>query len=168
MPANTITFRAITEDDEPFLFQLYASTREMELSQVPWEHASQKEQFLKMQFRAQHQYYQQQFNNADFDIVELHGEPIGRLYVEPRPDEIRIIDIALLPEYRRRGIGTWLLQSILDHGRQTGKPVRIHVEHFNPALSLYRRLGFNKISDTGVYYLMERLPDNIQPCGQSG
>ena len=39
------------------------------------------------------------------------------------------------------------------------KPVRIHVERHNPALRLYERLGFVRLGDNGVYYLMEWSPD---------
>jgi ribosomal protein S18 acetylase RimI-like enzyme len=122
-----------------------------------WDEA-QKGAFLRMQHSAQHRYYRDQFPNADFQII-LEGDcPIGRLHVHRREDEIHIIDIALLPEHRRRGIGSALLRDILTEADQAGKPVRIHVEQCNPALHLYERLGFVKIGDTGVYFLMERVP----------
>ena len=83
------------------------------------------------------------------------SEPIGRLYVDRRTEEIRIIDIALLPEYRGKGVGSKLIRALLDEAEQERMPVRIHVERFNPALRLYRRLGFKVVEDEGVYYLME-------------
>ena len=155
---QNITFRPITPADEPFLCRLYASTREDELSVVPWSD-TEKETFLTMQFNAQHKFYQEQFKQADFDLILLDGEPIGRLYLDCREDEFRIIDIALLPEYRRRGIGSKLLKKILKDAETAVLPVRIHVEHNNPALNLYNRLGFRQIEDKGVYLLMERVPD---------
>jgi RimJ/RimL family protein N-acetyltransferase len=84
---------------------------------------------------------------------------VGRLYVDRRTDEMRIIDIALLTEYRRQGIGSRLLREILAEGQAAGLPVRIHVERHNPALRLYYRLGFRKVGDRGVYYLIEWSPD---------
>lgn len=152
-----LSLRPVEAGDEPFLYAVYASTREEELSVVPWS-AVDKEAFLRMQFQAQHSYYHEQFVNATFDVIELDGEPAGRLYVEERPDEIRIIDIALLAEHRRQGIGSRLLKRILARGRELGVPVRIHVEKNNPALGLYRRLRFRQIGDQGVYYLMEWTP----------
>ena len=152
-----ISFRPITQEDEPFLCRLYASTREEELAVVPWSRA-EKDAFLEMQFKAQHTYYQEQFKQANFDLVLLAGEPIGRLYLDHRRDELRIIDIALLPEYRRRGIGSRLLQQVLAEADTAVLPVRIHVEHNNPALKLYHRLGFRRIGDQGVYFLMEWTP----------
>jgi ribosomal protein S18 acetylase RimI-like enzyme len=153
---NQITFRPIRPEDEALLYQIYANTREEELAQVPWDTA-EKEAFLRMQFNAQHQYYQEQFPHAAFQIILRDDRPIGRLYVNRRPDVIHLIDIALLPANRNRGIGTSLLKELLAEASEVGKPVRIHVEHFNPALRLYERLGFSQIGDHGVYYLMEWL-----------
>jgi GNAT superfamily N-acetyltransferase len=153
----TITLRPITDDDQEFLYRLYASTREEELAQVDWD-AAQKEAFLRMQFRAQHNYYQEHYTRATFDVIEVDGEPAGRLYLDEREDEIRIVDIALLPSFRNRGIGSGFMQTILARAESLGLPVRIHVERYNPAMRLYDRLGFRQIGDTGVYYLMERSP----------
>ncbi len=155
---NPITFRPIRPEDKAFLYQVYASTREDELAHVPWDE-EEKEAFLKMQFDAQHQYYQGQFPEAEFRIILRDGRPIGRLYVDRRQDEIRLIDIALLPGERGGGIGTLLLEDLLAEAAQVGKPVRIHVERFNPALRLYERLGFSRIGDQGVYHLMEWSPN---------
>ena len=46
-------------------------------------------------------------------------------------DEIRIVDIALLPEYRGAGIGTPLLGELEDEAAAAGKPLSIHVERLN-------------------------------------
>lgn len=153
----TVTLRPITPDDEAFLYRLYASTREEELAPLDWQEA-QKETFLRMQFTAQHTFYREQFPQAAFQLLVLGDEPIGRLYVDHRPDEIRILDIALLPAYRNRGIGTRLIEEILDRGAAAGLPVRMHVEQYNPALRLYQRLGFRRIDDNGIHLLMEWSP----------
>lgn len=151
------TLRPITDDDDTFLYHLYASTREDELAVLDWT-PQQKEAFLVMQFKAQHTFYMQEFAGSSFDIIEHDGQPIGRLYVDHRPDEIRIIDIALLPEFRGRGIGSRYLTGIQQESCQRGLPVRIHVESNNPAMRLYQRLGFRKIDTNGVYWLMEWQP----------
>ena len=151
-----VTFRAITAVDRDFLYRVYASTREEELAVLDWD-AAQKDAFLTMQFEAQHTYYMDQFRAAAFEVVVVDGVDAGRLYVDRRADEIRIIDIALLPEHRGRGIGSRLLEGVLSEARGAGLPVRIHVEPFNPAMRLYQRLGFMKVEEQGVYHLMERL-----------
>jgi ribosomal protein S18 acetylase RimI-like enzyme len=154
---DSITLRPVAEGDESFLYQVYASTRQEELAPVPWTEA-QKAAFLRMQFEAQRRHYRENYPDAAFLVILRGGRPAGRLYVDRRPEGIRIIDIALLPEHRGVGIGTALLAEILAEGDREGKPVSLHVEHFNPALRLYERLGFRRIEDTGVYYLLERPP----------
>jgi ribosomal protein S18 acetylase RimI-like enzyme len=137
-----------------FLYQVYAGTRTEELAITPWTE-EQKQAFLRMQFDAQHTHYQKNFPNASFDVIGKSGRPVGRLYVDRRPAEIRVIDIALLPEERGGGIGGMLMQSILDEAGTGGKTVTIHVERNNPAMHLYERLGFTRIEDQGVYWLMK-------------
>ena len=146
--------RPIAPSDEAFLRAVYSSTREQELAIVPWDDA-QKTAFLRMQFDAQHAYYQEQYAGASFDVILIDGQPAGRLYVERAAEEFRIIDIALLPEYCNRGIGTTLLRELHSEAAAEGKPLRIHVERFNPALRLYERLGFSQVEDKGVYLFME-------------
>jgi ribosomal protein S18 acetylase RimI-like enzyme len=154
---TALTFRPIVPEDEDFLYRVYASTRAEELALLDWDDA-QKESFLHQQFTAQHSYYQEQFKAARFLLILGDGQPIGRLYVDRREEEIRLIDIALLPEHRGSGIGTELMNELLAEAAEAGKKVRIHVERFNPALSLYERLGFTRVEDQGVYFLMEWLP----------
>ena len=155
---DPLTFRPITDDDAPFLLRLYASTRADEMAQVPWTD-EQKDEFLQFQFHAQHVYYQEHFADARFDVVLREGEPIGRLYLDVRDDEHRLIDIALLPEARGKGLGSQMMRDILAAAEADGgKLVRIHVEENNPAMRLYLRLGFEKIEEQGVYHLMEWRP----------
>ncbi len=154
---SEIRFRAIGARDLKFLYRVYASTRADEMALVDWTEA-EKTAFLRMQFEAQHKYYAEHFPEARFDLILEGNRRIGRLYVDRRPDEIRIIDIALLLEHRNAGIGARLLRDLLDEAAHAGKPVRIHVEQLNPAMALYRRLGFTEVEERGVYWLMEWQP----------
>jgi ribosomal protein S18 acetylase RimI-like enzyme len=151
----TISFRAITGDDQEFLYRVYASTRADEMALVDWS-AEEKEQFLRFQFRAQHTEYHKNYADAQFQLILRNEAPIGRLYLHWRDRELRIIDIALLPEHRGAGIGGRIMQDLLQQAESVGKSVSIHVEQNNPALRLYQRLGFQKVRDVGLYYLMER------------
>lgn len=155
-PRSSVTFRPSIERDVPFLRDLYATTRAEELRHVPWT-PQQKRAFVEMQFLAQKTHYEQHYPDCEFLIIELDGRPIGRLYID-RGEDIRITDIALLPEFRRRGIGGMLMVEILAEGRSTGKNVSIHVEHDNPARRLYERLGFQHVATNGVYDLMAWRP----------
>lgn len=138
----------------PFSARVYASTREEELAATGWT-AEMKQAFLAQQHDAQHRHYRQHYEVAEWLIVEQDGVPVGRLYRAEWPREIRIIDIALLPEGRGRGIGATIVSSIQAEARALGKAVSIHVEKQNRARSLYQRLGFRVVGDAGVYDLME-------------
>jgi GNAT superfamily N-acetyltransferase len=122
---------------------------------VRWDDA-RKEAFLRMQFDVQDRSYREQNPDGSFDVIAVDGVPAGRLYVSRRASEIRIVDIALLPEHRGAGIGTGLLRELIAEGERSGKPVTIHVERGNRARTLYERLGFAEVAENGVYVLMER------------
>jgi ribosomal protein S18 acetylase RimI-like enzyme len=143
----------------PFIERLYGNTRQWEMDLlVDWSD-EEKAAFIKQQHNAQHSYYQQVFPAARYELILQDGEPIGRLYVDRREDEHRIIDISLLDTHRGQGIGGKIMQDLLDEAVAAGKLVRIHVEHNNPAMHLYDRLGFKKIEEQGVYWLMEWEPN---------
>jgi ribosomal protein S18 acetylase RimI-like enzyme len=163
LSAGTVTLRQACDGDREQLFAIYAATRTEELAQVDWDDA-QKERFLRMQFEAQRTFYEREYPGAVFQIILVAGEVAGRFYVHRREQEIRIMDIALLPGYRGRGIGTALLTDILAEGERTARPVTIHVESFNPAQRLYERLGFVKIASNGVHHLLERKPSVDDPA----
>jgi len=155
--SRSVALRASSEGDGEFFYSVYASTRTEELAQVPWS-TEEKERFLRQQFHAQNHAYRNNYPGAEFLIIVVDGTDAGRLCVHRRPDEIRIMDIALLPDFRGRGIGTGLLKQILHEGEMSSRDVTIHVEVFNPAMRLYERLGFSKAAENGAYYLMEWRP----------
>src|SRR5262245_24284233 len=131
LAAQGISFRPINAEDRRFLYDVYASSRDEELAVTGWD-AAQKHAFLTMQFNAQHTYYQEHYPQAAFLVVLRAGQGIGRLYLDHQAEELRIIDIALLPQYRRQGTGTTILKAILSEGQRLALPVSIHVERFNP------------------------------------
>jgi ribosomal protein S18 acetylase RimI-like enzyme len=125
---------------------------------VPWDEPT-KRAFLAQQFEAQDVHYKRHYPDASFELIELDGEPAGRLYVDRRDGEIHIIDIALLPPFRGRGIGAGLLGELIGEADASGRKLSIHVERENRARPLYERLGFTVAADDGgVYLLMERAP----------
>ena len=144
-------------EDLEFLYQVYASSREEELSVVPWS-AQEKEAFLRSQFNLQHQQYHQYFTEARFDLICRDGVPVGRLYVDRGETIVTIIDIALLTEHRRQGIGGRLIREILDEAGAAGKRVRLHVELNNPIRRWYEQLGIQRIADHGIYYQIDWVP----------
>jgi ribosomal protein S18 acetylase RimI-like enzyme len=149
--------RPAAKHDRGFLIDLYATTRAGELAAVDWDGAT-KRAFVEHQFTAQDAHYRAHYEGATLDIVEVEGEPAGRLYVHRGKTDIRIMDIALSPEFRGRGVGTELLRALIREAEASGAKLSIHVESTNPARSLYERLGFVPVGEHGIYVLMERPP----------
>jgi ribosomal protein S18 acetylase RimI-like enzyme len=154
MRAN-LELHPVEPGDEGFLYRVYASTRAEELAVVAWDDA-QKDAFLRAQFAAQDRWYHEHYARGSYLLVVIDGEPGGRLYLHRGDTEIRIVDIALLPEHRGKGVGSALLGELLAEADASGKRVTIHVERLNQALRLYERLGFSIAEDKGVYLLLER------------
>jgi ribosomal protein S18 acetylase RimI-like enzyme len=152
-----VTLRPLNEADGSFALSVYASTRAHELAPVPWDE-EQKAAFVAMQFEAQSAHYAQHYDGLTSDVVLVDGEPAGRLLVARWREEIRIVDIALLPAFRGRGAGSELLAELIDEATEMGKRLSIHVERDNRALGLYERLGFRPVGETGVHLRMEWAP----------
>lgn len=146
-----IELRTVEEPDQDFLFSVYASTRADEMNLVDWSE-KQKNAFLHMQFEAQTKHYSIYYPNAEYKIIERAGVAMGRLSVEDRGDHLLIMDIALLPEYRGSGIGTFLIQELKQEAVRLNLPLVLRVEFFNPAVRLYQRLGFVRTRDVNTVY----------------
>jgi ribosomal protein S18 acetylase RimI-like enzyme len=149
-----LSLRPITPSDMDFLLRVYASTRAEEMALVDWPDA-QKTAFLTMQFQAQHSHYQAHYHGAQFDIIERDGLPVGRWYVHRRANTLHVMDIALLPDCRRQGIGTALIGALMREAARSTGCITLYVEVFNTALKWYERLGFHPIDEEGVNLLME-------------
>lgn len=157
---NRISLRKHTEDDLVFMQALYASTREAELALTNFT-LQEKQAFIGQQFHAQYQHYLQHYNSDAFDMIELDGKAIGRLFVDHWSTEIRIVDITLIPDFQKKGIGSYLFNQLFSQAKASRKSVSIHVEINNPARYLYQRLGFKLKTQTNeVYLLMEWTPKN--------
>lgn len=137
--------RPATDADENLLECIYRSTREEELSLTPWDE-TQRAAFVSMQFIAQRTHYGRYFARSTQWIVEVRAaegwQASGRLWRHDRPQAIHLLDVALLPEWRGRGLGSRLLRQLTCEAATTGRAVSIHVEQHNPARRLYERLGF--------------------------
>lgn len=146
----------VMPDDENFLFEIYRSTRE-DLEILPMDDG-QKNMILQMQYEAQKQQYAWQFPNALHRIVLLDENPIGRFIFAHETDELRAINLSLLPPYRSLGVGTILLRDLLDEAAQSNRIFSLHVEKTNRAARLYARLGLFVTEDTGTHFKMEWRP----------
>lgn len=165
MPDYTITFRPYAAADLPFIQAVYASSREAEMAIVPWT-AEEKARFLEMQCLAQLHHYEAHYQGAEHLIILKDEQPIGRLYVYRAAQEIRLMDITLLPAYRRQGIGSQIIGDLLRESEQTNRPVTLHVEIINPdAYRLYERFGFTAVTQQGIHIFMTNFPATGQLPG---
>jgi GNAT superfamily N-acetyltransferase len=156
-----VSLRPATPGDDALFLEVYTSTREFELQFTEWSE-TEKAGFCRSQFEAQTAHYHLHYPTAEYSAILVDGTPAGRLYVDRWPREIRIMDIALLPAFRGRGVGGGILKTLQDEARDSGKLLSIHVERFNPALRLYDRLGFRLAEDKGVYLLLHWEPDPVR------
>lgn len=157
MSSDKVVLRTASSGDEVILQEIYASTRADELAMTNWSEA-QQDAFVKMQFAAQQEYYRAQFPQGEHLVILVDDQPVGRLYTAENEDEIRIIDITVLPRHRNAGIGTPLIKDVMMRAQDGGKPVRVYVESYNRSVGLFERLGFAKTKEDGINLLMEWRP----------
>ena len=150
---DDLNLREATADDEPFLLEVYASTRLQELEPFGWDD-NQKRAFIRMQFLARERTYPR----GDNRIILLNGRPIGRMLVDRSETGVLLRDIALLTEYRNAGIGSRLIQDLMKEAASAGQPIELHVLASSPAVRLYERLGFRRSGDDGAYLEMKWIP----------
>ncbi len=147
------TLRPVREEDEALLVEIYSSTRADEMALVPWD-AAVKDAFLRSQCSAQLAHYRSHFPEATHDMILMDGEPVGRLYVDRRNAEIRILDVTLLEQARGHGVGTRIIQELMKEADDRDVSLSIYVESFNRSLGLFQRLGFVKTEENGASWLM--------------
>ncbi|HKG46065.1 MAG TPA: GNAT family N-acetyltransferase [Pyrinomonadaceae bacterium] len=148
-----LSLREATPEDEPFLFEVYASTRIEELAATGWND-EQKQAFIRMQFVAR----ERSQPRVDDRIILLNGQPVGRVMVDRSEAAILLRDIAVLTEHRNAGIGSRLLQDLMKEAASAGKPVQLHVVASSPAVRLYERLGFSRSGEEAAYLEMKWVP----------
>jgi ribosomal protein S18 acetylase RimI-like enzyme len=157
-----VVLRPAAAADYEELVRVYASTRADELAQVTWWDDEQKLAFCRSQYEAQKNEYDARFPGAEYDVIELDGRTVGRVWVGRAEHEIRLLDIALLPEARRRGLGAVIVGALIEEARAAGKRLRHMVFMLNTdARRFYERLGFRVFEDLGGYLHMEWAPENV-------
>lgn len=144
---------AVTPADEPFLFDVYASTRIEELQATDWTD-EQKLAFIRMQFMVR----ERSHPAGEDRIILLNGKPIGRLIVDRGETAILLRDIAVLTDYRNAGVGSRLIQELMMEATAARKPIELHVVASSPAVRLYERLGFCRVGGESAYLEMRWVP----------
>ncbi len=154
-PAGFVRLRPSTPDDEPFLFSAFCAARcgDFIAAGCTGDHL---DLILRMQFRVQQQAYQSRYPESAPDIILATDQQVGTWWVAETADEHRIVDIAILPEFRGKGIGSALVIRLIEKARQTGKPVRSSIAKSNGrSVSFHAHLGFQICGDDGVYIQMQ-------------
>lgn len=158
-----VTLRAAVDADQPLLLCVYAGTRAAELALTCWD-AAACQAFVRMQFDAQSSHYRRHWPASEHSVIEVVAaatvQAVGRLWLDRRADSLHVLDIALLPEWCGRGIGTHCLRQLIAEASQTARSVTIHVEQGNSARRLYDRLGFRPSGEPqGLHQPMAWRPD---------
>jgi ribosomal protein S18 acetylase RimI-like enzyme len=154
---GSLRLRPEREEDQPFRLRLFCDSRPAEFVLLQRQLEPQAfDQLMRFQFQAQTMTYAANFPQARFDIIELDDAPIGRIVVDRPGTEIHIVDQAMVPAMRNRGIGTTIMRDLMDEAAHDGLPVRLKVASSNdPSMRLYRRLGFVPIEEVPFYVGME-------------
>lgn len=152
---TNIRLRPVRQPQDMLLLQhIYATSRDYEMDRIKFPEPFLT-RFLTDQFLLQHRQYIG-MQDVRLSIVEtIKGEPLGRFYIRHMPfPEIRVMDIALLPVHRGRGLGRLLFGQTMEEARRRCCRVSLHVEKHNPARTFYEKLEFCCIGGDDVYDFM--------------
>ena len=150
---KSITLRHATPDDQPFLLSVYAATRgDLNLANLD---DIQRQALIEMQFTARQQQYKLAYPQASCSVILEDTTAIGSMTVNRGEHDIVLVDIALLPEHRNRGVGAGLVKTLQQEAAIAGKRVCLHVLVTSPAVRFYERLGFSNAGDGGAYLSMD-------------
>ena len=141
-PSGFIALRPETPADEAFRLALFRASRG-----PGWDRVGLPPDMLTMimaqQFHAQTQGYRATYPDARLEIVTVEAVAVGRLATWRGADAVHLVDIALTPEWRGRGVGTTILGGLMDEARALNLPLTLQVARDNLAAQrLYHRLAF--------------------------
>lgn len=154
---DTVTLRVVEPGDHAFLVDLYASTRAAELALLPWD-AATRTTFVAQQFALQDASWSAAFPALERFLVLVATAPAGRVYVERSGPTHHLVDVAITPEVRGRGVGSFLLARLTAEADACGATMSLHVVPGNPAQRLYERFGFHAVDHRPFHTRMERQP----------
>lgn len=151
-----VFLRPANERDAEFLEEVYVESRREEFAAAGFDDVQLKA-FLKMQFDFQTASYKMQFPGAEVSVIVYEKENAGRLIVNRGTSEIRLVDIAVLPKLRGRGIGSVILGNLVEEAENNGKILSLQVLRTNKeAIRLYERFGFTIVESDEVFLAMQR------------
>jgi ribosomal protein S18 acetylase RimI-like enzyme len=105
--------------------------------------------------------YKNAFQPEKIDVIEEAGEPIGRLRVV-RGGDIYVGGLQIMPEHRGRGVGTQIINELINESEGTGNRIKLEVFHSNPrAQKLYEKLGFEVVDENEDQKIMQYTPSSL-------
>lgn len=159
-PYGPYRFRPIAAGDAAFVRALFHATLR---AQMPFHLTAladaDVEALLDQQLAAQTEHYRSNYPQAETSIVEHPDGPVARLVIVEFDDEVRLGDLMVVPGHRKRGLCSYIMDRHVELGLATGRPIRLHVEKPNPAVSLYVRKHFAIVADLNSHWLMEYRPE---------
>jgi len=152
--------KSVTKKQLRFLRDLYCTSRDEEIATVDWP-AKQIKTFLHAQFELQQKHYTKTYPQSLRQLIHFNGQPIGRLYLnhDQLKQQIHLIDITILPEYRKLGIGAHLMTNIITQAKAINWQVSLYVSQQKQALSWYKTMGFKVKSVENGYHFMTFEPE---------
>ncbi|MBD2121193.1 N-acetyltransferase [Trichocoleus sp. FACHB-262] len=138
-----VQFRQATEADFDFLNKMHAACLKEHVERIyPWNP----------------DLFGETFNPHLIRVILVNQIEVGMLQLLQCVGELYLGNLLILPKFQNRGIGTLILQSILDQGQASNLPVQLQVLKQNPAKRLYERLGFISVGETKTHYIMQYSP----------
>ena len=153
-----IAVREQAPEDAAFLYALFRANnlRTLELSGLPLAFL---DDIIAMQHNSRMQTYRGLFPSAVWSLVQCDGKPVGEIVEHDEGDYMYVVDIALLPEWQAKGLGTALMREVMDRCATRGIGVRAKVAIGNePSLKMFRKLGFIASPPDEISFIELRLP----------
>ena len=141
-----VTTRPAAEGDREFLSALHRATMRDVIEQTwGWDEAWQLAELDR------------RFDLYDVSVIEAGSRAVGGLWLEERPDSLYIHDLAIAPESQGGGVGTAVIERLIEQGAGRGRAVALSVLDANPrARALYERLGFSVTAVEPPFVRMRR------------
>lgn len=153
--STDISFRPVQPSDADFLYEMFVASRERELAPLP---SPMRDVLARQQYDVYRRGMGADYPDAHQLIVCAGANRAGMLFLAERPGVLWVIDLALHPERRNRGLGSAVLGRLMDTCRKSGRVLRGSVAPHNPARRLYARLGIRECDASQGYIQLEWRP----------
>lgn len=146
--------RPVLPSDATFLCDLFESSRADDFAFLP---VGARTGLIDLQFRAQAAQYRASHPQAEHALITVGAASVGQVFLARLPHAIVLVDISVLDSHRGRGIGTAVIQALIEQADAARLPVHLSVWAQNTAAQrLYARLGFVEVATQAGSITMQR------------